>query len=70
VPTDNVNGTWLHRPKDLSRVRNRSVFLVESAFPSLFYRAKGAAVRTIIKLKARPPSFKEDSETAVSPSSR
>ncbi len=50
--TDEVNGTRIYRPKDLGQLRNRLVFRVETAFPSLFYWAKRTAIKGIMKLKA------------------
>jgi phytanoyl-CoA hydroxylase len=52
VRTDNVNGTGVFRPKDLSALRNRLVFQAETRFPSLFYWAKRTALKQIIRRKA------------------
>ncbi len=61
TPADNVGGTWVFRPKDLSRMTSRLVFLVESAFPSFFYRAKNAAIKEMVKFKSQRP--KDDGAT-------
>ena len=53
VATDTVNETRIFRPKDLSHLRNRLVFQVESHFPTLFYWAKSSAVKQVFKWKAR-----------------
>ena len=45
----NVNGTNIHRPKDLQELRNRLVFQAETRFPSLFYWVKRAAVRQLFR---------------------
>jgi len=52
VATDDVNGTRVFRPKDLSALRNRLVFQIESRFPSLFYWAKRTALKQLFKRKA------------------
>jgi phytanoyl-CoA hydroxylase len=48
----NVNGTKIHRPKDLQALKNRLVFQVETRFPSLFYWVKRAAVRRLFRQAA------------------
>jgi phytanoyl-CoA hydroxylase len=53
VSTENIAGTFVHRPKDLAQMKNRLVFMAETAFPSLFYRAKSAATKKLIKFKSR-----------------
>jgi phytanoyl-CoA hydroxylase len=50
--TDDVNGTRVYRPKDLRHLKNRLVFRVETAFPSLFYWAKRTAIKQIMRLKS------------------
>jgi len=52
VSTDEVNGTRLYRPKDLSRGRNRLIFEIESRFPALFYWAKRNAVKRLFRHKS------------------
>src|SRR5271165_2810026 len=52
VETDTVNGTKIFRPKDLSVLKNRLIFEVETKFPALFYWAKRNAVRQVFKWKA------------------
>jgi phytanoyl-CoA hydroxylase len=52
VPTDTVNRTEIFRPKDLTAVRNRLVFGVESRFPGLFYWAKRTALKQLMRWKA------------------
>ena len=47
--TDEVNGTHVYRPKDLRVLRNRLIFEVESRFPRLFYWAKNAAIKQIMR---------------------
>jgi phytanoyl-CoA hydroxylase len=49
VSAVNVNGTKIHRPKDLQELKNRLVFQVETRFPSLFYWVKRAAVRRLFR---------------------
>lgn len=53
VATDTVNDTKIFRPKDLSALKNRLIFQVETRLPSLFYWAKGHAVKQIFKWKVR-----------------
>jgi phytanoyl-CoA hydroxylase len=52
VATDEVNGTRVFRPKDLSALRNRLIFRVETRFPSFFYWAKRIALKQVIRLKS------------------
>lgn len=52
LPTDQVNGTRIFRPKDLFLQRNRMIFAVESNFPKLFYAVKKAVVSYVIKRSA------------------
>lgn len=58
LKADDVNGTRIYRPKDLSSIKNWLVFQTEAAFPSLFYWAKGKAIKQIVKLKSVRPSAK------------
>jgi phytanoyl-CoA hydroxylase len=52
VSTDDVNGTRVFRPKDLSALRNRLIFKIETRFPSLFYWAKQTALKQLIRRKS------------------
>jgi phytanoyl-CoA hydroxylase len=52
VNTDDVNGTRVFRPKDLSARRNRLIFKIETRFPSLFYWAKQTALKQLIRRKS------------------
>ena len=52
IPTDELNGTRVFRPKDLGELRNRLVFQVETRFPRMFYWAKRQAVKHMIRRKA------------------
>jgi phytanoyl-CoA hydroxylase len=54
--TDDVDGTRMYRPKDLARLKNRLIFQIEANFPSLFYWAKRAAIKQIMKLKSEEPA--------------
>ncbi|MBO9711487.1 phytanoyl-CoA dioxygenase family protein [Sphingomonas sp.] len=51
LPTTEVNGVQVFRPKDLSSGANRSILWVESTFPKAFYAVKRAAVRSVAKRK-------------------
>jgi phytanoyl-CoA hydroxylase len=53
VATDTVNDTKIFRPKDLSTLKNRLIFQVETRLPSLFYWAKRHVVKQIFKWKLR-----------------
>jgi phytanoyl-CoA hydroxylase len=52
VSTDEVNGTRVYRPKDLSALKNRLIFQVETRFPSLFYWAKRTVIKQLMRQKA------------------
>jgi hypothetical protein len=65
VPTDHIRGTWVYRPKDLSRMKSRLVFLVESAFPSFFHKAKNWAIKRTVKFKSQRPKLKNGGAAAV-----
>lgn len=54
VPTEDVNGTAIFRPKDLAVARNRAVMFVESRFPGLFYFAKKKAIGFFLRRKSLP----------------
>jgi phytanoyl-CoA hydroxylase len=49
VPTDNVNGTSIWRPKDQAKIKNRIIMFVESYFPGPFYAIKRFAIRRLVK---------------------
>ena len=49
VPTDEINGTLLWRPKDQARLKNRLIFFFESHFPWTFYTLKSLAIRILIR---------------------
>jgi hypothetical protein len=49
---DTVNGIGVHRPKDLSQLRNRLLFQLETSFPSIFYTCKKSMIKTMIRLNA------------------
>lgn len=53
VVTDTINDTQIFRPKDLSELKYRLIFQVESRFPTLFYWAKRNAVKQVFKWKSR-----------------
>ena len=52
VSTDEVNETRIYRPKDLSSLRNRLIFQVETRFPSVFYWAKRTALKRLMRSKS------------------
>lgn len=49
VPTDDVNGTKVWRPKDQAKMKNRAMMFVESYFPGPFYALKRAAIRALVR---------------------
>lgn len=49
VPTDNVNGTNIWRPKDQSKFTNRLIMFIESYFPVPFYFIKRFALKVLIR---------------------
>lgn len=51
LPTESINGTPVYRPKDLSSLRNRAIFFVESRFPKLFYWLKKQAILYFMRRK-------------------
>jgi len=53
LPADKVNETYVTRPKDLSRLKNRAILFLESYFPSFFYWLKKQAILFFIKHKVR-----------------
>jgi phytanoyl-CoA hydroxylase len=52
LPTENIAGSFLYRPKDLSNPKNKLIFLVESNFPALFYWLKKQAILFMMKRKS------------------
>jgi len=49
VPTTQLRHVSVYAPKDLARLRYRLIFFVESRFPKLFYFAKTAAVKLMVR---------------------
>ncbi|MFT4636064.1 MAG: phytanoyl-CoA hydroxylase [Arenicella sp.] len=49
VPTDDVNGTKIWRPKDQAVIKNRLIMFVESYFPGPFYALKRFAIRMLFR---------------------
>lgn len=52
LPTENVAGTAIYRPKDLASAKNRAIFFVETKFPRLFYWLKKQAILYYVRHKA------------------
>ena len=48
VPTDDVNGTKVWRPKDQARLKNRMIMFFASSFPRLFYFIKKYVIKIMI----------------------
>jgi len=42
--TDKINETYIFRPKDLSQLKNKLIFKLETTFPGLFYWLKKRAI--------------------------
>jgi phytanoyl-CoA hydroxylase len=51
VPTDTVNRAKIFRPKDLTVLKNRLIFGVESRFPTVFYWTKNKAIKQLMRWK-------------------
>ena len=49
VPTDDVNGTKIWRPKDQAKIKNRLIMFVESYFPGPFYAIKRFAIKMYVR---------------------
>ena len=49
VPTDDVNGTKIWRPKDQAKIKNRLILLIESYFPVPFYLLKRLAIKMLVR---------------------
>ena len=49
VPTDDVNGTKIWRPKDQAKLKNRLIIFIESHMPGLFYPLKRLATRMLFR---------------------
>jgi phytanoyl-CoA hydroxylase len=64
IRADEVNGTWVHRPKDLAVASNRLVFQIETTFPALFYKAKNTAIKHLMRFKSQR-ALKDESRTAA-----
>ncbi len=52
LPTDKVQDTYVFRPKDLSKAKNRLILGIESTFPTSFYWLKKKAILHAIRQKA------------------
>ena len=49
--TEKINETFIFKPKDLAKIKNRVIFTLESNFPVLFYYLKNKAIIFILKNK-------------------
>jgi phytanoyl-CoA hydroxylase len=49
--TDKINETYIYRPKDLSRLKNKIIFKIETNFPGVFYWFKKRAIIFVLKHK-------------------
>ena len=49
VPTDDIQGTKVWRPKDQAKLKNRLIMFVESHFPGPFYALKRFAIRILVR---------------------
>lgn len=49
VPTDEVNGTKIWRPKDQAKLKNKLIMAIESYFPGPFYALKKLILRVVIR---------------------
>ncbi|MFN0042763.1 MAG: phytanoyl-CoA dioxygenase family protein [Alphaproteobacteria bacterium] len=49
--TEKINETYIFRPKNLARFKNRVIFKLETNFPSLFYYLKRKAIIFLLKNK-------------------
>lgn len=49
--TENINDTYIFRPKDLSKLKNKLIFKFETKYPKLFYWIKKRAIIFFIKYK-------------------
>ena len=49
VPTDDVNGTKIWRPKDQAKLKNRLIMFIESYMPGPFYLLKRFAIRMLVR---------------------
>jgi hypothetical protein len=52
IPVDMISSTLIYHLKDLGSLKNRTIFMVETNFPSLFYWAKPSAIKQLMKHKA------------------
>jgi len=49
--TDKIKETYIFRPKDLSQLKNKLIFKIETTFPGLFYWLKKKAIIFVLKYK-------------------
>lgn len=49
VPTDDVHGTKIWRPKDQAKMKNKAIMFLESYFPGPFYALKRAGIRALVR---------------------
>jgi phytanoyl-CoA hydroxylase len=52
LPTEDVGGTAIYRPKDLASPVNRLIFFLETTFPGFFYWLKKRAIVYLVRRKA------------------
>ena len=51
LPTEEIDGTRVFRPKDLARRKNKFVFGIEKNFPGPFYALKKFVIRRVVAAK-------------------
>jgi len=51
LATEKINETYIFRPKDLSQLKNKLFFKIETTFPKLFYWLKKRAIIFVLKYK-------------------
>lgn len=51
LSTEKINDTYIFRPKDLSKLKNKIIFKIETRFPDLFYWIKKRAIIFLLMRK-------------------
>jgi phytanoyl-CoA hydroxylase len=49
VPTNDLGNSLIYRPKDQRKFKNRLILAIETNFPTIFYKLKKLAIKSLIK---------------------
>ena len=51
LKTEDLGNSYIYRPKDQSKFKNRLILTIESRFPGIFYWLKNQAIKSLVRKK-------------------